>query len=146
MAKEIEHKYLVSDAGFREMASESHRIAQGYLNREPERTVRVRLRDDRAFLTVKGKNRGDERLEFEYEIPFADGRAMLELCSGRVIRKTRFIVPFGGYIWEVDCFEGELKGLILAEIELSESRHDYPLPPFIGQEVTGDPRYYNSNL
>lgn len=146
MGKEIEHKYLVVGGDYAAMSTERHEISQGYLSRDPERTVRVRLRDSRAFLTVKGITEGDSREEFEYEIPFADGEAMLRLCTGRIVTKTRFIVPYGGHVWEVDRFGGDLGGLTLAEVELPRSAHDYLLPPFCGEEVTGDPKYYNSML
>ena len=146
MGKEIEHKYLVKDTTYKEMARTSHHIVQGYLQRDPLRTVRVRIRDERGFITVKGLTRGDTRLEFEYEIPLADAREMIGMCEGKVIDKTRWIVDFGGYIWEVDEFHGDREGLTVAEIELRDSSHAYPLPPFAGKEVTGDPAYYNSNL
>lgn len=146
MAFEIEHKYLVRDKSYRDMCVCSIEMAQGYLLRDPARTVRVRIAGDTAYITVKGKTVGDTRPEFEYEIPVADAREMLSLCDGRVICKTRYYVDFSGYRWEVDEFHGELDSLVLAEIELPESTHDYPLPPFVGQDVTGDPRYYNSNL
>lgn len=146
MGKEIEHKYLVISEDYVAMSTQQYEISQGYLSRDPQRTVRVRVRDDQAFLTVKGMTDGDTREEFEYGIPLADGEAMLRLCEGRVIRKTRFIVPFGGRTWEVDRFGGDLEGLTVAEIELPESTHGYELPPFVGEEVTGNPRYYNSML
>lgn len=146
MAFEIEHKYLVSNDSFRLMVSHSHRIMQGYLSREPERTVRIRRFDDHAYLTIKGKNFGDTRLEFEYEIPITDFMQLIALADGRIIEKTRHIVEYEGYKWEIDEFHGELSGLIIAEIELPESTHDYPLPPFIGEEVTSNPAYFNSNL
>lgn len=146
MSLEIEHKYLVKDDSYREAALASYIIKQAYLCREPERTVRVRIKGNKGFLTVKGKNSGDTRLEFEYEIPFADALSMIGLCSGRVIEKIRYIVDFQGFRWEVDEFKGELDGLTLAEIELESSNHNYPLPPFVGKDVTGNPEYYNSNL
>lgn len=145
MAHEIEHKYLVIDDSYRDMSVGIHHITQGYLSRVPERVVRIRLLDDRGFLTVKGKNDGDIRLEFEYEIPAEDARQLLALCEGKIIDKTRYIVPFKGFTWEVDCFAGD-DGLIVAEIELPSSDTAYPLPPFIGRNVTGQARYYNSNL
>lgn len=146
MGKEIEHKYLVKDDSFRTMAVRSYNIEQGYLSRVKERTVRVRLRDDRGFLTVKGCTTVDTRPEFEYEIPGEDARQLLELCEKPILRKERFIVPYEGMIWEVDVFAPPLSPLIVAEVELPESRHDYPLPPFAGEEVTHDARYFNSNL
>ena len=146
MAFEIEHKYLVVDDSYKRMAESSVTIRQGYLNRNPERTVRVRTKGEHGFITVKGKNDGDTRLEFEYEVPLDDARRMLSLCELPILEKERYYVDFGGYRWEIDEFGGSLAPLVTAEIELPESRHDYPLPPFVGKEVTGDPRYYNSNL
>lgn len=146
MAYEIEHKYLVVNSSYEQMATSSIKMAQGYLSREPDRTVRIRIADDKAFLTVKGRNSGDTRLEFEYEIPVSDAEKMLGLCAGRIIRKRRFIVPFDGMVWEVDRFEGDLDWLTLAEIELPHSGCAYSLPPFVGEEVTDNPAYYNSML
>lgn len=145
MAIEIEHKYLVIDRSFRHMASSSVSIRQGYLSTDPERVVRVRTRNEKGYITVKGITEGDRRLEFEYEIPLHDALQMLELCP-HTLEKRRWIVPYGSYTWEVDEFGGRLKGLILAEIELPASDTDYPLPPFVGENVTDTPRYYNSVL
>lgn len=152
MAFEIEHKYLVTGDSYLELCDsrQTRGIRQGYLSRDPERTVRVRTvltgGKQLGFITVKGKNRGDTRLEFEYPVPYAQAEQMLSLCAGSIVEKTRYLVPFQGYTWEVDIFQGARQGLRVAEIELPESRHDYPLPPFAGKEVTGDPAYYNSNL
>lgn len=146
MAKEIERTFLVDDDSFRKMSSFTVHILQGYLNRDPERTVRIRIRNDSAFFTVKGKTVGCERDEFEYEIPLEDGLEMLKLCSGKILDKTRYIVPFGNFVWEVDEYHGDLQGLIVAEVELPNANVDVPLPPFVGKEVTGDPKYYNSQL
>lgn len=146
MGVEIEKKYLTKNDSYRELAYKSSRIAQGYLNRDPERTVRVRIKDDKGFLTVKGKNRGIERLEFEYEIPLADADAMLSLCSGKILEKVRYYVKHDGFVWEVDEFKGELAPLVVAEIELPSCETSFSLPSFIDKEVTGDPRYYNSQL
>lgn len=146
MALEIEHKYLVISDEYRAMSSESVRIRQGYLNRRPEGTVRVRIKGTKAFLTVKGRTSGDTRLEFEYEVPVREAEQMLQMCDGAEIDKTRYLVRYGDHTWEVDEFHGLRQGLVVAEIELDESRHDYRLPPFVGREVTGDPKYYNSNL
>ncbi len=145
MGQEIEHKYLVIDDSFKDTATECHHIIQGYLSRVPERTVRVRVRDEQGFITVKGKNTGDKRLEFEYEIPVDDAHALMSLCEGKIIDKTRYIVPFEGYIWEVDCFK-QPQGLSIAEIELPSSVAIYSKPPFAGENVTGVPEFYNSNL
>ena len=147
MAKEIERKFLVIDKSYREMAVTGRSIVQAYLNRDPKATVRVRITDDKAFLTIKGKNDGATRDEWEYPIPVSDARDMIARCaSGRIIEKKRFIVHFEGYDWEIDEFGGELEGLIVAEIELPAEDAEFSLPPFVGDEVTGDPRYYNSSL
>lgn len=146
MAKEIERTFLVDDDSFKEMASFTVHILQGYLNRDPERTVRVRILNDSAFLTVKGKTVGCERDEFEYEVPLEDGLQMLKLCSGKILDKTRYIVPFGNFTWEVDEYHGELEGLVVTEVEMESATDDIALPPFAGREVTGNPKYFNSQL
>lgn len=143
---EIEHKYLVINDSYKNMAKSHREIRQGYLNRKPERTVRVRTVGQSGYLTVKGKNSGDTRLEFEYEIPLEDALKMLELCEPGIIVKTRYIVDFGGMTWEVDEYHGDREGLVVAEIELPYSGYKYELPSFVGENVTGDSRYYNSNL
>lgn len=145
MAKEIEHKYLVVNDSYVHLASNRCEIAQGYLSTDPERVVRVRLADNSGFLTVKSKNHGAVRGEWEYAIPPDDARQMLGLCRG-YISKTRYIVSFGGRVWEVDKFHGKNEGLTVAEIEIPSEDTVYDLPPFVGQEVTGKPQYYNSNL
>lgn len=146
MSLEIERKFLVKDRSFEALATAQSQISQGYLSREAERTVRVRLRDGKGFITIKSKNRGAVRGEWEYEIPERDARELLTLCEGRVISKTRYLVPWQGMTWEVDVFGGDLSGLILAEIELPSADAEFCAPPFVGEEVTGNQRYYNSNL
>ena len=146
MAKEIERTFLVDDDSFKDMAVITVHILQGYLNRDPERTVRVRILNDSAFLTVKGKTKGFERDEFEYEVPLEDGLQMMNLCEGRKINKTRYIVPFEGFTWEVDEYHGDLEGLVVTEVEMDNPKAEITLPPFAGREVTGDPKYYNSQL
>lgn len=147
MPKEIEHKYLVINNSFKEYATKSIAIYQGYLSKDKERTVRVRTANDLAFITVKGKNIGDTRLEFEYPIPFDEASTLLkQLCITPIIKKTRYIVEYNGNTWEIDEFKGALEGLILAEIEIPSSEYKYDIPPFIGKNVTNDVRYYNSNL
>lgn len=146
MAFEIEHKYLVTNDNYKNLATSKFHIYQGYLSREPERTVRVRIKTDRAYITVKGKNEGTKRLEFEYEIPKEDALKMLELCQQPILEKVRYNVPYKGKLWEVDEFLGSKKGLILAEIELTTEGESYVKPDFIGENVTGNPKYYNSNL
>ena len=146
MAYEIEHKYLVINDSFREMATGKVDIRQGYLNRNPDRTVRVRTMGNKGFLTVKSRNHGAKRLEFEYEIPGREAEEILKIAEPGIVEKTRWIVPFGGLIWEVDEFHGSQKGVIVAEVEIPELDHCYEKPPFIGQDITGNPDYYNSNL
>ena len=143
---EIEHKYLVKDSSFKAMATSSRHIRQGYLCREPERVVRVRIADDTAFLTVKGRTVGDTRIELEYPVPVSDAEVMLTLCTGDILEKTRYFVPYEGHTWEVDVFGARHEGLVTAEIELTSSNEKYEIPGFVGENVTGDPRYYNSNI
>lgn len=146
MALEIEHKYLVVNESYKDMARSVSHIEQGYLNRDPDRTVRVRIKDNEAYVTIKGITKGDTRLEFEYPVPVDDARRLLSLCEGRIVCKDRYYVEFGGHIWEVDVFTGDLAPLKIAEIELSCSTHSYPLPPFAGKEVTDNPAFFNSNM
>lgn len=148
MAKEIERKYLVADSGYKIMSERSSRIRQAYLSVDPRATVRIRIKEGcGAFLTVKGLNSGAVRDEWEYPVPEADALEMLERCAvSRVIDKTRWIVPYEGFVWEVDEFHGALEGLVVAEVELPDADAEPPVPPFAGREVTGDVRYYNSSL
>lgn len=145
---EIERKFLVRNDSFLSMASSVSTISQGYLSRDPERTVRARLRDEKGFLTVKGKtdSTGTSRFEWEKEIPAAEARALLALCLPVVIEKQRYIVPYCGLTFEVDVFHGAHEGLVLAEVELSSPDQPVSLPPFVGEEVTGNLRYYNAWL
>lgn len=146
MALEIERKFLVVDQSFKGAATSVVDMRQGYLSRDADAVVRVRIAGDRAFLTVKTRNRGCVRNEFEYEVPVADADAMLSACRGLVIEKTRYVVPFGGFCWEVDVFHGSLDGVIVAEIEIPEADTQFPLPQFVGEEVTEKSEYYNSNI
>ena len=147
MAKEIEHKYLVISEDYKNQASECLHIMQGYLCDEIDRTVRVRTRGSQAFLTIKGRNDGATRVEYEYEIPYADAQEMLHnLCKQPIIDKHRHIVMHEGHRWEIDEFHGLLEGLTLAEIELPFESYTYNKPDFVGKNVTDDPRYYNSAL
>lgn len=147
MAKEIERKYLVTDDSYKLMATHSRHIIQTYLSTSPDATVRLRIIDSRAFLTVKSRNKGCCRGEWEYEIPVADARDMIERCNlAQLIEKTRYYIDLDNRTWEIDEFAGRLTGLTVAEIELPTPDATYTLPPFIGTEVTDDPRYYNSNL
>lgn len=145
MAKEIERKFLVANDVFFSMASRSVDIEQGYLCTDPDSTVRVRIKGDEAFITVKSRNYGATRNEWEYSIPVSDAREMMECCRG-VIKKRRFLVPYDGLVWEVDVFGGRHSGLVVAEVEIGSEDVRLSLPPFVGEEVTSDPRYYNSVL
>lgn len=146
MGFEIEHKYLVVNDSFKELATGKVDIRQGYLNRNPDRTVRVRTMGTNGYLTVKSRNHGAKRLEFEYEIPVKDAEEILKLAEPGIVDKTRWFVPFGGLIWEVDEFHGSQNGVIIAEVEIPEDGITYIKPPFIGQDITGDVSFYNSNL
>ena len=144
MAIEIERKFLVVGDAWRDAPGVAY--AQGYLNRDKARTVRVRLAGGRAWLTVKGASTGATRAEFEYEIPPADAEQLLALCDGPLVRKLRRVVVHAGSTWEVDEFLGENAGLVVAEIELPSEDAPFEPPPWLGAEVTHDPRYFNSNL
>ena len=145
MGKEIERKYLVKGDAWRELAP-GVRYRQGYLSTVKERTVRVRTVDAKAYLTVKGLTVGATRHEFEYEIPAADAAVLLEMCEQPLVEKVRYRIPFQGLTWEVDEFEGVNRGLIVAECELTSEDQSIERPTWVGEEVTGDPRYFNSNL
>ena len=147
MGLEIERKFLVRNERWRDQVSRHFHIQQGYLINERRLVTRVRISGDQAFLTLKGETDGIKRSEFEYDIPLEDAEAMLAtLSDGSVIEKTRHIVPFGNHIWEVDVFEGENDGLVIAEIELSDEAETFDKPDWIGEEVSTDIRYFNSNL
>ncbi|MCM1519406.1 MAG: CYTH domain-containing protein [Lachnoclostridium sp.] len=147
MAKEIERKFVVKDDSFKEMASHHVEIAQCYLSTDKFATIRLRRLDNKGFITIKGITTGASRDEWEYEIPLSDAEEMVaKLTSGWAIEKTRYLVDYMGHRWEVDEFHGHLKGLILAEVELKSESTEVSLPPFIGEEVTGNPAYYNSEL
>ena len=145
MAIEIERKFLVDKRKLRGLEfSDAERIFQGYLSRDP--VVRVRVKGERGFLTIKSSTEGISRQEFEYEIPAADAEELLKLCGRNVLKKYRRKIFYGGHVWEVDFFAGRHKGLILAEVELAASDEPVDLPEWIFKEVSNDPRYYNSNL
>lgn len=146
MAYEIEHKYLVINDSYKTMATGKLNIRQGYLNRDPDRTVRIRTMGEKGFLTIKNRNHGAKRLEFEYEIPGHDAKEILNFAEPGIVEKTRYIVPFGDLVWEVDEFHGSLNGVVVAEVEIPEDDITYEKPPFIGADITGNPKYYNSNL
>ena len=145
MAKEIERKFLVRSDEWRSLA-EPTRYRQGYLSSVKERVVRVRTIDDRGFLTIKGITKDVSRLEFEYDIPLDDAGALLELCEEPIIEKDRSKIALGGLVWEVDEFFGDNAGLIVAEVELEDESQAFDRPAWVGEEVSGDPRYFNSNL
>ncbi|WP_129776816.1 CYTH domain-containing protein [Peristeroidobacter soli] len=144
MATEIERKFLVRGEAWRQQAPLE--IRQGYLNRDKQRTVRVRISGARAYLTVKGMAKGLARPEFEYEIPVADAEQMLSLCDGPLLEKRRHVTTHAGRRWEVDEFLGENAGLIVAEVELEDEHQVFQRPDWLDTEVTDDPRYLNSNL
>jgi CYTH domain-containing protein len=146
MAKEIERKFLVKGDAWRSLAKGTI-YRQGYLNSAKERTVRIRTIDDKAYLTIKGLTVGATRNEYEYEIPLVDGNAMLEAMAEKpIIEKKRYKVQFDGITWEIDEFFGENSGLIVAEVELKSEDQFFKKPQWAGEEVTGDPRYFNANL
>jgi CYTH domain-containing protein len=146
MPQEIERKFLLENDTWRPGAV-GVRYRQGYLSTEKQRTVRVRTAGDKGYLTIKGESVGATRSEYEYTIPLADADEMLDrLCLRPIIEKVRYRIPFAGLTWEVDEFEGENAGLILAEVELQSEEQAVELPGWVGTEVTGDPRYFNSNL
>jgi adenylate cyclase len=146
MGVEIERKFLVASEAWRAAAHRATRFSQGYLSRDPARTVRVRQAGEQAFLTIKGATTGATRAEFEYEIPLADATALLALCEGPLVEKVRHLVLHGGLTWEVDDFLGDNAGLVVAEIELSDEAQAFERPAWLGAEVTGDGRYVNANL
>jgi adenylate cyclase len=146
MGLEIERKFLLADDGWRGLAA-GVRYRQGYIVSGQGRTVRVRTAGDQGYLTIKGPSQGSTRAEFEYPIPLADALELLDtLCDRPFIDKTRYRIPVAGLVWEVDEFHAENTGLVLAEVELDHPDQAVDLPDWIGTEVTGDPRYYNSYL
>lgn len=146
--QEIERKFLVHSLDFIAEASSSQKIAQGYLNSHPERTVRIRIKDQKGFITIKGQGdaTGTTRFEWEKEIDLEEAKALLKLCETGVIDKTRYLISKGKHTFEVDIFEGENKGLIMAEIELSDANETFEKPSWLAKEVTNDERYYNAYL
>ena len=146
MGTEIERKYLLRNESWREGATGTL-YRQGYLSSVKERTVRIRTVGDKAFLTIKGITVGATRAEYEYPIPIDDCNAMLDaLAEKPLIEKKRYKIKHGGLIWEIDEFFGDNKGLIVAEVELQSESQSFSKPDWIGEEVSGDPRYFNSNL
>ena len=145
---EIERKFLVKGNGYKQQAYSHSHIQQGYICSSHGRTVRVRIRDERGYLTIKGpsENGGLSRYEFEKEITLDEATHLMQLCEPGIIDKTRWLVKSGRHTFEVDEFFGENEGLVMAEVELGAEDESYEKPDFIGQEVTGDRRYYNSHL
>ncbi len=146
MAQEIERKYLLNGDQWRSLAEGAH-YRQGYLSTVKERTVRVRTVGEKGYLTIKGIAVGISRLEFEYEIPTDDANELLdELCERPIIEKHRYKIPYGGLVWEVDEFHGANEGLVIAEVELESADQAIDVPAWVGEEVSGDPRYFNAAL
>lgn len=147
MAQEIERKFLVK-GDFKSSASKSTRVIQGYLCSAPERAVRVRIKGDKGFLTIKGigNESGTSRYEWEREIPVPEAGELLKICEPGVIDKTRYEVEYGGHTFEVDEFSGENNGLVIAEVELESESEVFEKPDWLGDEVTGDVKYYNVML
>jgi CYTH domain-containing protein len=147
VARESERKFLVAGDAWRAGGGEAATITQFYVFAEPDRSARVRMRGDgTATITIKFGDQGRHREEFEYAVPLADAAEMRAFAAGRVIEKTRHHVPWRGYVYEVDVFEGELSGLVVVELETADEVADADLPPWLGREVTGDSAYYNSSL
>ncbi len=148
MGLEIERKFLVSNLDFLELSFEKKFIQQGYLSSDKNRTIRIRISQNTAYLTIKGKSdvSGIKRHEWEYEIPLDEARELMDLCGEGVITKYRYFHKIGSHIVEIDEFLGENEGLYLAEIELKNEQESFEKPSYLGKEVTGNLRYYNSNL
>ena len=148
MAQEIERKFLVQDDSYRQLACRKSRVEQGYICSEQDRTVRVRIRGGKGYLTIKGPSNasGTSRYEWEREIPLSDAEELMKLCGPGRIEKVRYLVDYAGHVFEVDEFHGENEGLVVAEVELQSETEPVELPGFIGEEVTGQARYYNSFL
>ena len=148
MKTEIERKFLVIGTGFKNQASKRYHILQGYLSKDPERTVRVRIKDKEGWLTIKGKSNtaGTQRLEWETPIPLEEAKSLLRLALGKPIEKIRYVIPQDSLSFEVDEFLSPNKDLILAEIELPTENTPFQKPQWLGQEVTGDPSYFNAMM
>lgn len=148
MALEIERKFLVTDDSYKAIAFHSDRIAQGYLCREGGNSARVRVRGEKGYITIKGPSTDDglSRYEWEKEIPASEAWELMKLCHGGIIDKTRYLVKSGRHTFEVDEFHGDNEGLVVAEVELEDVDEKFECPQFIGKEVTGEKRYYNSHL
>ena len=144
--KEIERKFLVNNKDFIQESYANYNIKQGFLSDDPSRIVRIRITNDKGFITVKGKTIGIERLEWEKEISKDEATTLLSLCKKPILEKTRYLVNFQDFIYEIDIFFGENQGLIIAELELSNSEQFFLKPSWLGIEVSHDTRYFNSNL
>ncbi|TRX37549.1 CYTH domain-containing protein [Flavobacterium restrictum] len=145
---EIERKFLVTSTAFMDQAFVNNRIVQGYISTDPDRTVRIRIKGEKGFITIKGKGSesGLSRFEWEKEIPLLEAQQLLQLCEKGSIDKTRFEVKIGAHVFEIDVFYGENQGLVMAEIELQSEVEAFEKPDWLGEEVTGDVRYYNAYL
>jgi CYTH domain-containing protein len=144
---EIERKFLVDHSLWEQIEKpKPKRIVQAYLVNTPEKTVRVRIKGVKGFLTIKGATKGITRSEFEYEIPLHDAQDLIDQFAEKVIEKERFEIPMGKHLWEVDVFHGKLEGLILAEIELQSEDEEFEIPVWVLEEVSHDPEYFNSKL
>jgi CYTH domain-containing protein len=145
---EIERKFLVKSTEYKSAATSENRIVQGFLNTDPERTVRVRIKGDKGYLTIKGKGNesGTTRFEWEHEISLTEATNLIDLCESGILEKTRFEVPVDKHVFEVDEFLGENKGLVVAEVELQHEDERFEKPNWLGEEVTGQTKYYNSQL
>lgn len=145
---EIERKFSVKNTNFLANAKESYKITQGYLNTDKNRTVRIRIKGEKGFITVKGLSSADglSRFEWEKEINIKDAEALLLLCEDFVIDKTRYLIPFDTIVFEVDVFEGANEGLVIAEVELETTEQQFEKPEWLGEELTGDERFYNAYL
>lgn len=144
MGKEIERKFLLRHNGWRKYASKGLRMRQGYLNSDRLCSIRIRIAGDQAHLNIKSATLGISRIEFDYPIPLPDAEQILDqLCVRPLIQKTRYLIEHAGHVWEIDVFEGENAGLVVAEVELEDVDEAFELPDWVGGEVSEDPRYYN---
>jgi adenylate cyclase len=146
MGLEIERKFLIKNDSWKNEIKKTVSIRQGYLNSEVERTVRIRIQGEQGVLTIKGKNQNVTRKEFEYQIPLDDALNLLSMCEKPIIKKTRFLIPSNRSTWEIDVFDGENKGLVIAEIELTSEEESFDIPNWLGEEVSSESKYYNSSL
>lgn len=146
MAIEIERKFLLLNSDWRKAVYDQKKIFQGYLSSNPERTVRVRVSDQKGIITIKGKSQGNSRAEYEYNIPLTDADELIKLCENPIISKTRYLVKIEEKVWEIDEFSGENQGLIVAEVELQSETERITFPSWIGKEVSSEKRFFNASL